>query len=392
MTIGHKIFSLKGGHPLKKWIAVLIAVALVFGAVGTESWASSQDLKKYQEQLKKLQSDMKRIDEQQRKLTSSQKSVVKKIGSIEDSIRSVEAEMENITEQIRMTEGTLNTTLMELANAESKIVDKKDTLNQRLRVMYKTGHVGYLEVLLGSFNFEDMLSRMDMLQKIYEHDTTLLEYMQQQRDLVEEKKKSLEEQKASLVSLKTNLSSKQVKLSGDLVSLDAEQQNLKKDIKALEAQEDRLNEDAKKITSLIASLKTTEKYVGGKMMFPTPGYTRITSPFGNRLHPVYKTYKMHTGIDIAAPSGAKIVAALDGTVIYSDWFGGYGKVIMVDHGGGIVTLYAHCSSLVVKSGTKVTKGQTVAKVGTTGVSTGAHLHFEVRQNGKYVDPVPWVSK
>jgi peptidoglycan hydrolase CwlO-like protein len=149
VTIGHKIFSLKGGHPLKKWIAVLIAVALVFGAVGSESWASSQDLKKYQEQLKKLQSDMKRIDEQQRRLTSSQRSVVQKIGSIEDSIRSVESEMDTISDQIVMTEGTLNVTMMELADAESKIVEKKDTLNQRLRVMYKTGHVGYLEVLLG---------------------------------------------------------------------------------------------------------------------------------------------------------------------------------------------------------------------------------------------------
>lgn len=377
--------------PLKSWIAALIAVAMIFGVAGMDSYASSQDLQKYQEQLKKLQSDMKKIDEQQRQLNASQKSVVRRIGNIENSIRTVEGEINTISDQIVMTEGTLNATLMELANAESKIVEKKDTLNQRLRVMYKTGHVGYLEVLLGSFNFEDMLSRMDMLQKIYEHDTTLLEYMQQQRDLVEEKKKALEDQRASLVALKSDLSGKQMKLSQDLTSLDAEQQNLKKDIKALEAQEDRLNEDAKKITSLIAKLKTTEKYVGGKMMFPTPGYTRITSPFGNRLHPVYKTYKMHTGIDIAAPSGAKIVAALDGKVIYSDWFGGYGKVIMIDHGGGIVTLYAHCSSLVVKAGTSVTKGQTVAKVGTTGVSTGAHLHFEVRQNGKYVNPVPWVT-
>ena len=377
---------------MKRWIAALTALALVIGAAGMDSYASSTDLKKYQEQLQKLQSEIKKLDQQQRKLSSDQKTIVARIGNIEHNIRTVESEIENLSEQIVTTEGTLNMTMLELANAEAKIGEKKETLNQRIRVMYKTGHVGYLEVLLGSFNFEDMLSRMDMLQKIYEHDTDLLAYMQSQRDLVAEKKKSLEEQKASLVSLRSSLSGKQTKLSGELVSLDREQQNLKKDLKALEAEEDRLNQDAKKITSIIANLKTNEKFVGGKMMFPTPGYTRITSPFGNRLHPVYKTYKMHTGIDIAAPSGANIVAALDGTVIYADWFGGYGKVIMVDHGGGIVTLYAHCSTLVAKSGQKVTKGQTVAKVGSTGVSTGAHLHFEVRQNGKYVDPVPWVSK
>lgn len=377
---------------MKRWIAVLIAFVVVFGALGADSFATSQELQKYQDQLKKLQEDLKRIDAQQRALTTNQKTVVQRIGTIENNIKSVEEDIEKISGDITATEATLVTTTQELAQAETQISEKKETLYKRIRVMYKTGHVGYLEVLLGSSNFEDMLSRVDMLQKIYEHDTTLLEQMQQQRDLVEEKKLSLEQQKAALLSMKQNLSAKQTTLSRDLIRLDTEQQNLKKDLKALEAQEDKLNEDAKKMTKIIASLKTSEKFVGGKMMWPTPGHTRITSYFGNRLHPVYKTYKMHTGIDISAPSGANIVAALEGTVIYSDWFGGYGKVIMVDHGGGIVTLYAHCSTLVAKTGQKVTKGQTVAKVGTTGVSTGAHLHFEVRQNGKYIDPVPWVTK
>lgn len=382
----------EGGNFVKRWVVIMITLVAVLTTFGLDSFATSQELQKYQSELKKLQDDIKKLDSQQKSLASKQKTVVGRISGIEGSIQSIETDIESIGEQIVMTEGVLNTTMLELADAETKIAEKKDILSKRIRVMYKTGHVGYLEVMLGSFNFEDMLSRIDMLQKIYKHDTTLLEYMQTQRDIVIEKKAALEVQKSTLVDLKSSLSAKQIALSQDLVRLDIEQKNLKKDLVALEAQEDKLNDDAKKITSIIANLKTNEKFVGGKMMWPTPGYTRISSYFGNRYHPVYKKYKMHTGLDIAAPSGTSVVAALDGTVIYSDWFGGYGKVIMIDHGGGYVTLYAHNSSLSVKSGQKVTKGQQVSKVGSTGVSTGAHLHFEVRINGKYVDPMAWVTK
>jgi len=128
------------------------------------------------------------------------------------------------------------------------------------------------------------------------------------------------------------------------------------------------------------------------MTWPAPGYTRVTSPFGYRIHPILKTKKLHTGIDVGIALGKDIVAAQSGTVIYSDWLGGYGKVIMIDHGGGIVTLYAHNSKLVVSEGDKVKRGQVVSKCGSTGMSTGPHLHFEVRENGKYVDPIKYVSK
>ena len=127
------------------------------------------------------------------------------------------------------------------------------------------------------------------------------------------------------------------------------------------------------------------------MTWPAPGIYRITSPFGYRIHPILNTKKLHTGIDIGVPQGTKIVAAQSGTIIYSDWYGGYGMVIMIDHGGGIVTLYGHNSKLIAKVGQKVDKGDAVSLSGTTGLSTGPHLHFEVRVNGQYVDPLTYVT-
>ncbi|MFA6670287.1 MAG: M23 family metallopeptidase, partial [Bacillota bacterium] len=139
------------------------------------------------------------------------------------------------------------------------------------------------------------------------------------------------------------------------------------------------------------SLAQNGEFIGGKFVWPAPGYTYITSDYGWRLHPIYKTRKYHAGIDIRVPWGKKIVAAGAGKIIYSGTYGGYGKTVMIDHGGGIVTLYAHNSSLKVKVGTVVAAGTTISLAGSTGVSTGPHLHFEVRKDGKVVNPRPWLG-
>ena len=168
--------------------------------------------------------------------------------------------------------------------------------------------------------------------------------------------------------------------------------DLEKDLKKAEAEYDKLNQLAKEIESeIVRRQKVTGPYTGGTMGWPVPGYSRISSYFGYRVHPIYKVKKLHTGIDIPAPTGTSVVAASDGVVIYSGTLGSYGKVIMIDHGGGIVTLYAHNSYLSVSEGQKVKRGDVISKIGSTGASTGPHCHFEVRKNGQYVDPLPWLK-
>jgi len=162
-------------------------------------------------------------------------------------------------------------------------------------------------------------------------------------------------------------------------------------LKKIEEEEDKLISQSNALVNQIKNLQKSGAYAGGSMTWPCPSSKTISSYYGNRLHPILKKYKMHTGIDISAKQGASIVAANKGTVIMAGWQSGYGYTVVVDHGGGITTLYAHCSKILVSVGQNVKAGETIAKVGSTGMSTGPHLHFEVRKNGATTNPLNYVS-
>lgn len=343
------------------------------------------------DELNKIEEELKAIDEQRSNKKYEQNKVLRSIRDLENSVKKLEAEMSRLNEEVTATEIKIYETEEKLKLAEEGITTKKELLNSRLRVMYKTGQVGYIEVLLGSSDFEDLMSRADMLQKIYRHDVTLIDYMTEQKQLVEDRKAQLESYRDERTVQLNEIESKKRQLAGDMAALEGAKVALTKDIKALEAKEDELNEDAQKLTEILKQLKLQATYVGGAMAWPAPGYKKVTSPFGYRIHPIYKTRKLHTGIDIAVPTGGPITAAQSGTVIYADWYGGYGKCIMIDHGGGIVTLYAHNSKILVRVGQQVSIGENISQAGSTGNSTGAHLHFEIRVNGEMTDPLERVN-
>lgn len=374
-----------------KWIALLLSVLVAVSSVGY-SFAATSELQKSQEDLKKIQQELKRLTQEKREKSNEQKSVVRRIDGIETNIQNLGQEIGSIHEKMLGTEKSVENSKIELTLAEKKIDMKSSVLSARIRTMYKMGHIGYFDVLLGSSDFGDMMTRVDMLQRIYSQDTSLLKDMHKQRDQIAQKKASLEKYANELRALRTNLSVKQTALDKNLSSLEIEKVELSKDLKALEQREDQLLEDSNRLTRLLEKLKTTTKYVGGKMAWPVPGNYKITSPYGYRIHPVYKTRKLHTGIDISAPRNSPVVAAQDGVVIMAEYYFGYGNTIMIDHGGGYITLYGHNNSLTASVGQKVKKGQQIAKVGSTGTSTGNHCHFEVRLKGKTISPLPWVSK
>ena len=190
-----------------------------------------------------------------------------------------------------------------------------------------------------------------------------------------------------LAKMKSDLEAKQQQMSADKADISRKRSAVSADNKELEQKLDALNAEADRITSDIQSLSSKDtKYSGGVLLWPCPSSHRVTSEFGYRIHPILGYRKLHTGIDIGASYGAAIVAANSGKVIASYYNSSYGNMVMIDHGGGIVTLYAHASSRRVSKGASVSRGQTIARVGSTGSSTGNHLHFEVRVNGSYKNP------
>ncbi|MDK2866210.1 MAG: hypothetical protein PWP51_50 [Clostridiales bacterium] len=372
----------------RKTVVILLSMIILASSI---VWSDNDELKKRERELETLKEKIEALDDSISQNKSLQNTTNTKIVNTTEAIKGLEREIEKLDGNIAQTEDEIVVKTDELADAETQISDKNDLLDSRLRVMYKTGTIGYLEVLFGSEDFSDLLSRIDMLQKVLVHDQNLIRELKEQRDAIIAKKTELEAVKQDLESLFQDKSNKQDQLEGQLKDLVAYKEDLKKDEAALNEAEGELLDEADQLTSVIKNLKLSETYVGGEMMWPVPGNTIITSDFGVRVHPITKKETMHTGIDISASTNTTVVAAQSGTVIYADWYGGYGKVVIIDHGGGYSTLYAHNNSLLVSVGDAVSKGDSIAKSGSTGFSTGPHVHFEVRVNGEYVDPIPYVK-
>ena len=374
----------------KRNVVLLLLFAIVIGAF-TGAYAEKGTIESLNKELKENEKKQNAIKGEKKDLQKEQADLTKEIDELDRKISEAGKELNDVEKELAKISANIEKTRKELKEAEEKIDEKNDTLNSRLRVMYKNGNIGYLEVLLSSANIRDFLSRKDMVQAIVDHDTNLLKYMKEQRQIVEAKERELQVERASQETAKRKIESKKHDLIVATRSKEGRMKDVEKNIKQLEKMEDELIREAKEYVSKIKALQVkTGPYSGGKMGWPVPGHSRISSPFGYRIHPIFKTKKLHTGIDITAPTGTSVVAAADGTVIFAGWLGGYGNAVMVDHGGGIVTLYGHNSSISVGVGTDVSRGQTIAKAGSTGYSTGPHCHFEVRRNGAYEDPIPWL--
>ena len=338
----------------------------------------------------KLDEIKDKIDDVENQLSAGKKeskSLASEIEALERQINAKEKELDKIQANISATRSKIGTAQEEMKQVQEDMVEQNDNMNQRLRAMYKNGNTGMLEVLLGSEDLSSLVSNIDMVSRIYDSDTEVLETMQETYNKIEEQKKQLEAMNVELKAQEAQAKAKQDEMEADQSVIQSKKSAVDKDNKELEKMLDEFQAEADALVKEIQGLQSTgTKYTGGKMTWPAPGYTRITSEYGNRIHPVLKTKKFHAGMDIGVPSGNKIVAAAGGTVIKAAYSGSYGNMVMIDHGGGIVTLYAHNTKLLVKKGDKVSAGQQIAVSGATGRVTGPHLHFEVRVNGNYVNP------
>uniref|UniRef100_A0A7C5V6X2 Peptidase M23 n=1 Tax=Caldicellulosiruptor owensensis TaxID=55205 RepID=A0A7C5V6X2_9FIRM len=359
--------------------------------------AVSSTLKEYQSKLKSIEKNKQRtqqkiveVKKQQQQVLSQIEGLDRKIDKVEKKIRSLRANIASVEHKILRTEA-------ELKEEEKRREMYYEKFKERIRCIYElnTVSVSYIEMLLDSQNLSDFFTRMYLFNDIIEYDKQILNEYTKSIETIKNKKEEL-------VLLKEDLSREKREFENYQASLLAEQNEKKKLLSELEKEQDKLekmldsleeisNELSKKIKEILARQKTKRIYKGGKLLWPLEGYYGITSYFGMRFHPILKKNKMHTGIDIAAPYGASVLAAADGDVILAGWVSGYGKTIIIDNGSGISTLYAHLSSINVAVGQKVKKGEIIGYVGSTGYSTGPHLHFEVRINGDVTDPLNFLK-
>lgn len=321
-------------------------------------------------------------------------------------LQSIQTKQAEINAQIAQTQN-------EIVKMEAYLKTRQDVLNRRVRAIYMHGQLNYLEVILGANSFSDFANRVELLKRVIRSDYNLILEIQKQKAAIEAKKAQLEEDKRQLDALAAEAE----KTRQEIAKKKAEQQKVldaAKSNKAAAAQmEQDLNAQLASVRNLIQQRLAAaeaarqaaqqqaasddeggggsdDNYVQGTGAMGWPCSGPITSPFGYRTHPIFGTTIFHAGIDIGVDYGTPIHAADSGVVVYSGWISGYGNAVIIDHGGGISTLYGHNQSLAVSEGQSVSKGSVIAYAGSTGNSTGPHCHFEVDVNGSPVNPMGYL--
>lgn len=343
----------------------------------------------------KLDDSVKKQNELKSKINSAEsqkKSTLAQKQALDSEISALQSKIDELSSEISSSNAKIETKQAELIKAQEESEKQYNSYYDRAKMLIQRGSVTYLEILLNAESFSDLLSRISIVKQVAKYDNNRLNELKKIEAQIAAVKKELEDEKNVLVSLKSEndtqmsaLKSKQAESQRLIDSLTANISEYEAALEAQEKAEAAAREEIKRLTAAASSQSRT--FVGGVFTWPSVSSV-ITSSYGTRTHPVTGRVKTHTGIDIGAAYGTNIYAANSGTVLVSGWnSGGYGNYVVIDHGGGVTTLYGHCSSLLVSSGQTVTKGQVIAKVGSTGMSTGPHLHFEVLINGSHVNPM-----
>ena len=353
------------------------------------------DLNELQSQKNEIQTQIDESNSQLNDVNDELTDNLKQIQKLDESIQSSEENIEKLNEEITKKENEIQQIESELEKVTEKYNTQKALLDERLVEMYENDNVKYLDVILKSKSFSDFVSNYYIISELTEYDMDLLEIVDDQRKEIEQKNLKLGSQKDSLEQEKSTQKKTQIALSNTKVlrknyvlKLNQEEQDLQAKIDEYNNQVNQIEEEIKK---LAVTASFGEEYRGGTMQWPIYGHYTITSNYGMRTHPITGVYKLHTGVDISATIGSDFTAIADGIVVKAEYNGAYGNMVIIDHGGGVQTLYAHGSQIIAQVGQEVKAGDIVLKVGSTGYSTGPHAHFEVRINGSPVNPLDYVS-
>ncbi len=329
-------------------------------------------------------------------------------GNLEDYIEQLDGDLEDINEKIEVMKLQIAEKEIEVADATKALEEatereesQYEAMKRRVKFIYERGNDSTITMLLSAESFVDFLNRAEFINKVSAYDKQMLDSYIEAKNDTADKKANLEEEERQLKEAKDGLDNEQQAMETLIAAKEQEVSAYEEDIvdkeaaireyEAMIAEQNQIIKDLE--TAILAEKKRLLEenrkaivYDGGQFKWPAPSYTRISDDYGNRIHPILKIQQFHNGVDMAAPSGSPILAAYDGEVVAASYSPTMGNYVMIDHGDGLYTIYMHASSVGVSDGQMVARGEQIGKIGSTGRSTGPHLHFTVRKDGNYVSP------
>ena len=363
----------------------------------TEDAASTKSLQEAQDEKAQLEKALKEAQSTIEDLRDSKGDIESKVTELNQQLIDISARITDLENQLTAKSEDIQETKDELAGAKEREAQQYADMKVRIQFMYENGQTSYLEALLSSRNISEFLNSADYIAQIQSYDRQKLTEYQDTVESIVNLEAQLEQEYTDLEALKSTVESNKETVAAMMRQKESELADISGDIEDAQSDADYYAAEIQAQEELIAAIKRAEAekaaagveehpYTGGAFRWPCPSSTRVTSDYGTRVSAMSGASSNHKGIDIGASSGADIIAAADGTVTAASYSSAAGNYVMIDHGGGLYTVYMHASSLLVSPGQTVSAGDVIAKVGSTGISTGSHLHFGVSLNGSYVSP------
>ncbi|MGG6294765.1 murein hydrolase activator EnvC family protein [Leptolyngbya sp. AN02str] len=373
-------------------LACIVGMVAIAPAVRAQSpILQAQSVESLQQQRQQIEKKREEVKQQRQEIQNLEQSTQQRLEGLSDQIENTAEEIKDNEVRLAQANTRLKKLEEEYAEAERAYQQQQSATVGRLKFLQRQQGSRGWAVLLQSRNLNEFLDRRYQLRRVYAADRQMLEHLEADANKLEQRRRDVERQKNEIALLTQELLSRKAAYEQQADVQEGLLSRFQRDRQALEEAESQLERDSSNLAGLIRQrldiAARSSAVIRGTGIFSIPTEGRLTSNFGYRVHPILGKRRFHAGIDFGAPQGTTIRAADTGVVIYAGWYGGYGRSVIIDHGNRISTLYAHSSRIFVAEGQRVERGQAIAAVGSTGFSTGPHLHFEVRRNGEPVNPI-----
>ncbi|MGQ9844853.1 MAG: murein hydrolase activator EnvC family protein [Caldisericia bacterium] len=374
---------------MKKFLLILILLFIL----SPKTIIGDEELEKERKILDNLKLNLNSIKSKLKETENYKFTILGELEEIEKNIKEVSLKISDLQKKIKNKKDDIQLTENKISLTQLEIEKDKNYLSDKIFLIYKIKNEPPLEIYFSSKTITDLLNRINLINILIRSNKEILDILKlKEQNLLEEKSK-LEKEKSELesflkenISLEESLKIEEDKRSKLLNNIKANEEKYKNEISNIQKE---IENQEKKIEEIIKKAELAKKLPDiGNIIWPVIG--PIVSPFGMRIHPIYGKWMFHSGVDIDAETGTPVKAVADGIIIYADWLGSYGIVVFIKHGSNITTVYAHLKYFIVEVNQYVKQGEIIGYVDNTGLSTGPHLHFEIRIDGKAVDPAKWL--